>query len=243
MSECYIHSEAPAEARCEDCGRSLCAPCVQKVRDEAPELPILCVPCSRERRILRELAPGAALRPAYSTGHVEAGRAAASARQAPLGRSKLAAFFLSFCPGLGHWYLGLEVRGLYFIVSFFGLIAGAALLHAGLLGLVLAPLWLYSISDAMWAADELRLGIQPTDGPPRVFQLIAAPKGANRRLLAWSLIITGVLSLLSNLPYGLIPEQVERWIRGNLFGALLTGVGAWMLLRRRSRVEEDGGVE
>lgn len=233
--KCKIHQEKAANTSCVDCGQAMCEECAVTWRGEDR-----CPACFQDRLTFERLK--GLTQPAI----------AQSAPQLPqpqpaVHRSKALTFFLSFIPGVGHWYLGLEVRGLWFIASFFGLIAVAAVLNAGLLALVMGPLWLYAIADSMWAFDDLATGAGPDDRPAALFRE-SLRVGLRRTYVGWGLVVVGLLSVINNLPEGMLPSNFEYWLRHNLIGLLLTGTGLYILAKYRHKVSEgevgpNGGLQ
>lgn len=72
-------------------------------------------------------------------------------------KSKFLTFILSWLPGLGHLYLGLNKRGLQFMAAFFACIVFNRLLPIvfPLFPFVLAILWFYALFDALQRATVL----------------------------------------------------------------------------------------
>lgn len=77
-----------------------------------------------------------------------------------MNKSKFLTFLLSFCPGLGHMYLGYMRRGTSFMLMFFGVFFIISLL-SGVLGALgwLAPIiWCYSLFDALNLRNAMEMG-------------------------------------------------------------------------------------
>jgi len=67
--------------------------------------------------------------------------------------SKALTFFLSFCPGVGHLYLGAMTRGLQFLIIFFGSISLIGSLPLRIIPFSLPIIWFYCLFDALQIAD------------------------------------------------------------------------------------------
>lgn len=68
--------------------------------------------------------------------------------------SKALTFFLSFCPGVGHLYLGAMTRGLQFLIAFFGTWALINSISIDVLYFCIPIIWFYSLFDALQLADQ-----------------------------------------------------------------------------------------
>ncbi|WP_258112775.1 hypothetical protein [Alicyclobacillus sp. SP_1] len=173
-------------------------------------------------------------------------------------KSKFVTFLLSvFVPGLGHLYLGLQRRGLSFMISFFACIAFSWLLTF-IFPFLLAVIWFYALFDALQQATIINLklaGQMPRpfpdvhsntfDTPPKsgiekpsLNDLDALPDPIQRVLRArpssyvWlgvALVVIGVLALLR-----LLLPQLWQWFEmvhmdGVVLALLLVGFGIWLI--------------
>lgn len=68
--------------------------------------------------------------------------------------NKTLTFFLSFCPGVGHLYLGAMNRGLQFLLLFFGSFALRGFLSLGIYAFWVPVIWFYALFDALQLADK-----------------------------------------------------------------------------------------
>lgn len=64
-------------------------------------------------------------------------------------KSKGITVLLSFIPGVGHMYLGLMKRGVFFMLAFILPIAAAAIFDTGIFVLLLPVIWFYQFFDAL----------------------------------------------------------------------------------------------
>lgn len=90
-------------------------------------------------------------------------------------KSKFWTFALSAIPGMGHVYLGLPVRGICIMASFFawGLLALFGAYNTGGIAtlLIFGPLpiiWILSLVDALTQCDRMNLGVSVSDPSPVV---------------------------------------------------------------------------
>ena len=63
------------------------------------------------------------------------------------GKSRGLAVFFGLLPGAGHMYLGKMMKGLTFMILFWGIIALASVLEMGVIILALPVLWFYAFFD------------------------------------------------------------------------------------------------
>lgn len=68
--------------------------------------------------------------------------------------SKALTFFLSFCTGVGHLYLGAMNRGLQFLILFFGSFAMIGFLPLRMFPFWIPIIWFYGLFDALQLADQ-----------------------------------------------------------------------------------------
>ncbi len=138
--------------------------------------------------------------------------------------SKALTFFLSFCPGVGHLYLGAMTRGLQFLLLFFGVIALMSNLRLDIVGYGLPVIWFYGLFDSLQLADQETIVDKP--------------------LVEWTcrwtgfiLIAIGLLLLINDI----LPSVWHAYFR-NIFGyydirtllmAVVLIVAGFLLLRGR----------
>lgn len=110
-------------------------------------------------------------------------------------RSRFLTFFLSFIPGVGHLYLGLMIRGVSFLVGFFGWIVFVAFLSVAsrqdgfqVLLLALPILWFYSFFDALHQRRRMAEGEHVPDISP-ITELTQGTE-TGKRSKVWALVFS-----------------------------------------------------
>lgn len=143
--------------------------------------------------------------------------------------SKVLTFFLSFCPGVGHLYLGAMTRGLQFLILFFGSIALFDTIPFRLAPFGLPIIWFYSLFDALQLADQQPL----VDKPLVEWVKVKGP---------WTgviLIVLGVFLIIDNVLYSVWSNFFFREILGYydirtlLMALFLIIAGFWLLRGKR----------
>ncbi len=142
---------------------------------------------------------------------------------------------LALFPGLGHIYNGLYQRGIVFFLFAVGSIFLAT--EEGLMGLVVAFVWLFNIIDAYRQATLIELGHLPDLG---VEDSATPPPAGQFALFAGAgLFVIGFLALL-DYTLGYDMDRVwEFWPLG------LLAVGAWLMIgalverRRRAQAQDE----
>lgn len=141
---------------------------------------------------------------------------------------------LAAFPGLGHIYNGLYQRGIVLFLLAVGSIFLAT--EEGLMGMVVAFVWLFNIIDAYRQASLIELGhgtdlgLQDAPKPPATSQL--------GLLAGVGIFVIGFLALLDHT-FGYDIDRVwEFWPLG------LLAAGAWLMIGayqqwRRSKAETD----
>ncbi|HEY3365013.1 MAG TPA: B-box zinc finger protein [Symbiobacteriaceae bacterium] len=146
-------------------------------------------------------------------------------------------FLLSFCPGLGHMYLGLFNRGVQLLVFFFGTITLMNLLRIDTFGgLFIAGLVFFSIFDAREAHLRIQQGLEAED---RGFVDVKTWRlEFSSRYIGYGLVALGVLAM-----YRILMDDVLAMMFGNsaqyyhmvnvingaVLGVLAIGGGLWLL--------------
>lgn len=161
---------------------------------------------------------------------------AASASQRGLTTRHVVSVILAAFPGLGHVYNGLYQRG---IVLFLLAVTSIYLAtEEGLMGMVVAFVWLFNIIDAYRQASLIEQGQGPDLG---VQDAAKAPPAGQLALVGGAgLFVLGFLLLLDHT-FGYDMDRVwEFWPVG------LLAVGAWLMIGaylqwRRSRAEAESG--
>lgn len=110
-------------------------------------------------------------------------------------RSKFLTFVLSCIPGVGHFYLGLMVRGFTFIAAFFGWITFVAALsmvfsYSGFQVLLLALpiIWFYSFFDALHQREKMAAGEEVKDVSPLTELMQGEESGKKSKV--WAVIFS-----------------------------------------------------
>lgn len=155
-----------------------------------------------------------------------------------MAKSKGLAFFLSFVPGVGHYYLGLMQRGLQFNLLIFGLIMLCVIMSNGVLGFLFPVVWFYSLFDAMQMADQLKEKGSVEDRPLVPWHTVPI----RARLIGWILILMGLYAFIMNSP-GLKLFYALNLGRGeinNLLTSLaLVAFGIYLLFGRRPGKDKE----
>lgn len=163
-------------------------------------------------------------------------------------KSKLITFILSFLvPGAGHLYLGLNKRGLQFMIGFFGCIAFSWLLFF-IFPFAIAVIWFYALFDSLQQATAINNWIE--GHPQSSVSFDASPESAepldegpihislpgNRTWdVMWSgiaLIAIGVLVLLRILFPELWVMFADIHAGSILLALVMIGFGLWIVIRQ-----------
>lgn len=164
-------------------------------------------------------------------------------------KSKFITFVLSFLvPGAGHFYLGLNKRGLLFMIGFFGCIAFSWPLFF-IFPFAIAVIWFYALFDSLQQATAINLWINAH--PQSSMPFVASPESVERPLdegpfhislsgnrtwdvmwLGVALIAVGVLVLLRILFPGWWTVFANSHTGGILLALLMIGFGVWIVIRQ-----------
>ena len=133
---------------CTNCGTEIspeaafCPQCGYKFAQEEKPQTKFCQNCGKEIDINAEICPHCGVRVAYTKSSEE--------------KNVLLSAILSFLfPGLGHLYLGLNTKGVSFIITY---IVSWALMFL-LIGFVLSPiLWILALIDSIKATESINRG-------------------------------------------------------------------------------------
>ena len=155
---CATHTDIPAAAYCQTCGKALCTTCQRDVRgviyceDCKRDVmgAIYCEPCIAARLQGAPVAGGPAVPPPIPP---------AAIASAP---SPVFAGLLGFIPGVGAMYNGQFVKAFIHVVIFVMLIIGANNIHWAF-GLMLAFFEFYMAFEAYKTAEAKRLGLPAPD--------------------------------------------------------------------------------
>ncbi|WP_066174756.1 hypothetical protein [Bacillus marinisedimentorum] len=141
-------------------------------------------------------------------------------------KSKGLTFFLSFVPGLGHFYLGLMNRGLQIMIAFFSVMFLSDLFH--LFGFLMPVIWFFGLFDAL---QQHRLVTTEDGHPDRPF-IEWGHLHERKDLLGWGLIVFGILLILDKLTIYFFNMPLFIMMRNALVGVLLIVLG-WYLIKGR----------
>jgi hypothetical protein len=153
----------------------------------------------------------------------------------PLRKRPFVAAAFAFFPGIGNVYNGLYLRGAAFFAVIASLIAMGAADHEehGVLGFVIAFVWIFNVIDSMRQAQLINLGYAQDLGledAPRV------PKASQGGLLAGLLfLVIGILASLQLYFDIELSWMLRYWPLG------LIGIGVWLVaawLRERRKRDE-----
>jgi len=146
-------------------------------------------------------------------------------------KSKFVTFILSVLPGVGHLYLGWQLRGLLFMLAFFMAIFLMDWVGLSLFTFLLPVIWFYSLFDALQCYDR---------EPPAAQEPIAWDF-EKQRMVGIALIIIGGLVLINKLAVPLLLKYLTyetlRLIGSSLVALLLVAGGirlAWGVPLKRS---------
>ncbi|MBL0386099.1 hypothetical protein JJB07_05475 [Tumebacillus sp. ITR2] len=229
---CHNHPEHEVARECRACHHLICAECIVEVGAE-----VMCKSCVAERLLTMQAGqqqrPQARLQKsaAEANPHLQAVKTLHDKDEAlnrPLKSGFLTVLF-SCLPGLGHYYLGLEKRGLNLMVMFFSLIFLVSIIPNIVtfpLGLGFPILWFYAQFDALKYRSLINEGAFYEDKAviPQMMRFVTYKHlGA---LLAF-LALMGMVGNLLNMVQ--IEYTLRETIKQLLSGLVLLGVGFWIL--------------
>ncbi|OGX68261.1 MAG: hypothetical protein A2189_00495 [Paenibacillus sp. RIFOXYA1_FULL_44_5] len=162
-------------------------------------------------------------------------------------RHKWAAFLLSFLPGVGHLYLGLNKRGLKFMIGTFFSISMIPVLPM-IFPFVLTVIWFYALFDALqkttWVNMHIALRSQKMMQPSDAFdesEWMSEPiqlqedQAIDPLWLGGGSVLVGILIFI----YSVFPNVWNLLIRMNLghilMSLILIGFGLWILYKQFSK--------
>ncbi|MBX5436669.1 MAG: hypothetical protein IRZ33_05565 [Alicyclobacillaceae bacterium] len=166
-------------------------------------------------------------------------------------KSRTLTFVLSWLPGLGHLYLGLNKRGLQFMGAFFACIILNPLLPF-VFPFVLAILWFCCLFDALQkvaVVNEMasRQGSSPISEQPDGSRAEAGSNTSDldQTILSWQALkehnpvnpawiggvytVVGLLALMKDLAPNVWETLVSIHIGSILFAVALIGFGLWLI--------------
>lgn len=142
-------------------------------------------------------------------------------------KSKAATFFLSFIPGLGHFYLGAMNRGLQLMLLFFG--SFYLINSLDFIPYFTPVIWFYGIFDALQLHNR---GVKEGVVPDQPF--VPWTKSGKSKPLGWILILIGGYLLINNFLPELIEWETYELIRISFIALLLILLGFWMITGKKA---------
>jgi hypothetical protein len=135
----------------------------------------------------------------------------------------------SALPGLGHYYLGLQKRGINLMILFFAL----AFLNKAMPGFLQVPfdvaiplLWLYGQYDAFQYHMKLDEGKKVEDVP-------LLPQLMNSPWLGYAVIVLGILAVIYALLGAMeVNGMIRQTVQDLTAAVVLFGIGTWILMGR-----------
>ncbi|ASS74390.1 hypothetical protein CIG75_04920 [Tumebacillus algifaecis] len=242
---CFHHPDRDVARECRICHEMICSDCVVPVGDHA-----VCKTCVSRTMTLDDTG----LLPDKKQAHPPADNKAQHAVSIVKHKSETLtqghrSFFLttlfSCLPGLGHYYLGLQVRGVHMMIVFFFLIFLNTIVPNSLqfaTGFAVPILWFYAQVDAHKFREAINRGETVEDRPifPRWREMLTVS------MIGWAFAIIGGVALA----YGVIDlAGVNNWqlreaLKEMVTAALLIGAGYWIIKGKplpfppQSRTEE-----
>lgn len=155
-------------------------------------------------------------------------------------KSPALAGFLSAFTGLGHLYLGLYQRGIFFAIAFVICISASAHGRGEFFGPLIAFIWFFGIIDAVRQAHAINRGYV-AEGGFAANAVAAPPRRAGTASLTWGVILVGLGSLwLIDRYVDIDWSFLDRW--GAPAAFILLGVILIATHVRRKRRENEEGL-
>lgn len=169
-------------------------------------------------------------------------------------KSTFVTFILSWIPGLGHLYLGLNKRGLQFMIGFFVCIMFIPVLPT-VFPFAVAVLWFYSLFDALQKVALVnrylagnsteQLGNQVTheesteiaklDAGINPMQILGEKNSIDPLWIGTLCVIVGILVLIRQV-FPMVWDILIRIHFGSiLLACVLIGFGIWLILAQRAK--------
>lgn len=146
---------------------------------------------------------------------------------------KLIAVVLSFIPGAGHMYLGLQKQGLQFMGIFFFSAFMMGWLNMSLFLFILPIIWFYSLFDAYHCSEEDRAGNWEND-----LYFVNWLKG-HPKWVGWGCIILGGIVILERIITPLLAWQLRNYLQTGLVAIVLIFIGIKLLIGSKQAVEKE----
>ncbi|MGZ4106716.1 MAG: hypothetical protein ACXVDE_04250 [Tumebacillaceae bacterium] len=227
---CHYHPDRPVARECRMCHELICTECVVLVGDDA-----ICKSCVAEAFTLNERGKLQMDPKKLPQDDVKKKVAleAIKNKQEALGKDYkrgILTVLFSCLPGLGHYYLGMQKRGLNMMILFFLIIFLATLAPNGLdfaTGVAIPIMWFYSQVDALKYRTLINNGVEVEDVP--LFPQLERLKTATA--LGLLVALFGCVVLVNNL---LSVFLINNWmlqsaIKDVLVAVVLVAVGIWLL--------------
>ena len=214
--KCKYHPAQAAQSICEKCKQPLCLDCTIKVDDK-----VVCRHCVQQNLL--------------SDPPISGKRS-----------NRFLFFILSLIPGAAHMHMGLFRRGLQLMIITFG---GASLIDFidldALIPIVLIPAWFFSFFESHHLRRQLEKGQIISDDDLFDRQLFDyAPLLKNRRVIGFTIIIFGILSLLRELERSSFLDRLfGNWnyyylLRGSLVPLCLILGGIYLIAKTKKPTKE-----
>ena len=155
-------------------------------------------------------------------------------------KSPALAGFLSMFPGLGHLYLGLYQRGIFFGLAFVLCITASAHGRGEFFGPLIAFVWFFAIIDAVRQAHAINRGVVAESGFAASAPAVR-PRSDSAASLTWGVILVGLGSLwLVDRYVDIDWSFLDRW--GAPAAFILLGLILIVTHVRRKRRENEAGL-
>ncbi|HEU4964258.1 MAG TPA: B-box zinc finger protein [Bacilli bacterium] len=240
---CKEHPDRPVARECRVCHELICSECVVPVGEHA-----VCKSCVAESLVIDERglnSAAAAKRPApINIKKSSDGSEPQAERQQEKAlhvlktkresmnagfKSGFLTILFSCLPGLGHYYLGMQKRGLNLMILFFLIIFLNTIVPNALqfpLAIAIPILWFYSQFDALKYRTMINDGETVEDVPlfPQLARLVTASS------FGWILAAIGVIALLNSV-LNLVPYdyQLREAMKDVVMAIVLFVAGFWIL--------------
>lgn len=147
-------------------------------------------------------------------------------------KSKALTFFLSFLPGLGHYYLGQMNRGLQIMIMFFGSIFLSSFIGLDLATPYIATIiWFYSLFDSLQQHRNIQEKQEVID--PTLFSWEKIK--FKRNWIGWILIFLGVYMFLERIGYQFLDGNyfLIQTLKTIIIAVIFIGFGIYLLTGKK----------
>ncbi|QQZ09081.1 hypothetical protein [Heyndrickxia vini] len=155
-------------------------------------------------------------------------------------KSRSIATFLSIFPGVGHLYLGLQIRGIQLMAAFLFSIYILDVMRLGVFLFLVPIIWFYSFFDGLQKASKF--GKEEMNDQPVISYLINHQKWVGIGLLVlglYYLFVNILLPTLSPIIYRYINIDLQVWFnryfQTALVSVLLIGGGVKLIVRNKRK--------